>query len=716
MDLIASGQMKIWILAFAALTLRVSAEAYEFSLNGKNLSPTVSRVFSAPGAPPLEGDVVWIADFPVVLAGPGTYDFKTDASRNNVLVGKFPGETTEHAISVKVEEHWDDKKTQLEDPLATMSAEAKAGLHGVVLEARPKDVAKSFESINWSKTFLAVDQSFCEKDKITLSPLPDGLRYFSLELSVTPSLSEFGALEKATNLVWLGLDSGVKLNARLLTGMTELRRADLSFAEVIDTPKLAALSKLRILNLHSMAELQSLDFIASLKGLWELDISGTAVTDLSPLNGLKELVEINANRSQIGEFPNSPDLPALKRLKLLSTPASAAKVEAFRKDLPGCRIDSSWLDSLQEELRDVDRFRVRTGGTCHHDSSTEKTLFEITDKAEIKRIVNSWTINDRDSGFHCMCCGEPSFEFYHGNQLVATLGFHHGRSLRWPGGWPGDALLTEVASDEICEMLAKHGLTGPKTEHEKEKKQIAAQKQLWSACLKIVPEAVMDDWEKASEKDEDMYAVAVKAWPDATDRAGRLFSLYGVMPGRSWRASAGLDDLLSEKLLPKVPVKEAMALLERKDLPDELMNGLARWALFGNDGKSFRQALQGEMLKRVGTWALIQPNADNRIEALYGLAALPKQGGKVLMLDFLAKKFEPRAATEEIPEAGDSIVYLPHADAPDEGAGDLATCAWLLSGTKTKEAKPLIQERIKEASAPDKKLLEKSLKRLDSKK
>lgn len=708
--------MRFWILAFAMMVVRVSAGDYDFSFNGKNISPHVSRISGDPGGAMNEGDVVWVREFPVVLAGPGTYAFRVDEARENVLLGKLPGEAAEHPIAVVVDGHWEGKKKQLEDPLEGMSAEAKTGLRGVVLNERPKDAAKSFDSIDWSRTFLSVTQTFCASDEKTLGVLPEGLRYFSLNLTTTPSLTDFSELAKAKTLVWLGLDSGVKLDARQLAGMSELRGLDLSYVTVENIKELASLSKLRSLSLRRVDGLVSLDFVASLKDLRWLDIAGTAVADLSSLNGLKELMEIDANSSQVAQLPDAPVLPALKRFKLLSTPAAAAKVEAFRKALPGCRVDSSWLDSLLQTVENVDRLRVRTGGTCHRDPSVEKVLFEITDRAEIQRIVNSWTINDRDSGFSCMCCGEPSFEFYRGNELVASLGFHHGRSLRWPGGWPGDALLTEVASDAICETLAAHGVTGPKTEHEQEKKRETAQRRLWSAYLEIVPESVMDEWRKVAGEEGDFHAVAVKAWPDAADRTARLFSLYGVMPQRSWRMSAGLDETLREKLLPKVPVADALALLNRKDLPPGLMEGLTRWALFGDDGKAFRNGLQDDALKRIGTWALTHPNADNRKEALYGLAGLPKHSGNALLLDFLAGKLEPRAVVAADQEPGDSTTFLPHADAPDEDAGELAVCAWLLSGAKVKDAKPMIMARIKQAGGTDKKVLEKSLKRIDRKK
>jgi len=55
-----------------------------------------------------------------------------------------------------------------------------------------------------------------------------------------------------------------------------------------------------------------------------------------------------------------------------------------------------------------------------------------------------------------MCCGEPSIEFYQKDKLLLTLGYHHGRSLRWPEGWPGDALLTAPGADALRNWLVEH--------------------------------------------------------------------------------------------------------------------------------------------------------------------------------------------------------------------------------------------------------------------
>lgn len=112
---------------------------------------------------------------------------------------------------------------------------------------------------------------------------------------------------------------------------------------------------------------------------------------------------------------------------------------------------------LRRGLEGVTKLRVRSGGTCHRDESTEKTLFEIEDAAEIEQVISNIQMEKGEEGGHCMCCGEPSFEFYKGEKLIGTLGFHHGRTLRWPSGWPSDGAINEESAEFFCVFLDKHG-------------------------------------------------------------------------------------------------------------------------------------------------------------------------------------------------------------------------------------------------------------------
>jgi hypothetical protein len=125
----------------------------------------------------------------------------------------------------------------------------------------------------------------------------------------------------------------------------------------------------------------------------------------------------------------------------------------------------SWFDpkapserSFVRAVRGADRVRVRTGGTCHRNLADEKTIFEEKDPATIARVIASLRIDAAKSGHHCMCCGGPSIEFYRGDELLVTLGCHHGNALRWVEGWRGDGVMTTDSAAELNGWLRANGV------------------------------------------------------------------------------------------------------------------------------------------------------------------------------------------------------------------------------------------------------------------
>jgi hypothetical protein len=114
--------------------------------------------------------------------------------------------------------------------------------------------------------------------------------------------------------------------------------------------------------------------------------------------------------------------------------------------------------TLAKALAGVDRIRVRSGGTCHRNIVSERTLFEETEPTKIEGIIQAIRIDTASSGFHCGCCGFPSIEFYCGEALVVTLGCHHGIGIRWREGWRGDGLMTADCAASLDTWLASRGV------------------------------------------------------------------------------------------------------------------------------------------------------------------------------------------------------------------------------------------------------------------
>jgi hypothetical protein len=129
-----------------------------------------------------------------------------------------------------------------------------------------------------------------------------------------------------------------------------------------------------------------------------------------------------------------------------------------------------------------------------------------------------------------MCGGDPSFEFYRGNQLVLTLGCQHGRAIRWPDVWPGDGALTEDSADALCEWLSKHGAPRSLEQRNQKKRQRLAAQRRSQRYAQVIPQTMLDRLRKAQSQNE---AVAVfQAGPE--DRIERVRH-YPACPRRTPR-------------------------------------------------------------------------------------------------------------------------------------------------------------------------------------
>ncbi len=69
--------------------------------------------------------------------------------------------------------------------------------------------------------------------------------------------------------------------------------------------------------------------------------------------------------------------------------------------------------------------------------------FETSDATAIAALRAALLIVDDPATFgHCMCVGGPLLGFYAGEEHLATITPHHGRSIRWES-WKRDAVLRD---------------------------------------------------------------------------------------------------------------------------------------------------------------------------------------------------------------------------------------------------------------------------------
>ena len=278
-----------------------------------------------------------------------------------------------------------------------------------------------------------------------------------------------------------------------------------------------------------------------------------------------------------------------------------------------------WEDSLQRAVQGATRLRVRSGGTCHRDPSREKALVEITDAAQIDRVVKGIDIDWLNSGRTCMCCGNPTFEFYAGDKLLAMIGYHHGRNLRWGGGpWRGDGALTASSQRFLNSWLSQHGVTGPQAEVDRMQEQKDRETRNQQRYTELIPPATLAAVAQAQssreispandprqEKRRKLIADAfIKHEHDAQADIAVYLRMLGVTRDYAWNRYDSFDSIVTQHLLPRFKGADlaAAAVAVMKD--EEGLAGAARW-FFGEKGwRNLDESDRQRILLPVAEWGL----------------------------------------------------------------------------------------------------------------
>ena len=392
-------------------------------------------------------------------------------------------------------------------------------------------------------------------------------------------------------------------------------------------------------------------------------------------------------------------MPKFLTLAVATCAVSCANCESARRPSEQA---ASWEADLHRALGSTTRMRVRTGGTCHRHIDAEETLFETIDPTLIGKVVTEIRLDDQGSGFHCLCCGGPTFEFYKGDALVAMIGFHHGRSLRWSEGWSADALLTPASAEFLLHFLADHGVPGPfeerlKMQHRGDR--VARIEKIRSEGYREVMSEPLAAAVFAARSDEEVIAVFERIEP--IECAVVAFRLYGSHDA-DWDMQSGFDRLVAEKLLgvasPEVLVRAMKASIGNS----QGVNGVARW-LFGD----FRidvvaPEAVGELLPAIGPSALGHPSALNRRRTVSVLKAIGGPSAISLLRAKLAGVIEPRERNpEEDTTLGGWVIFRAEDIEVDDDCSDRAFAALALARLRDKASIRAIKSLAIAASDAD---------------
>ena len=300
----------------------------------------------------------------------------------------------------------------------------------------------------------------------------------------------------------------------------------------------------------------------------------------------------------------------------------------------GCRPDpkEDWTVLLHTSLAGASRLRVRSGGTCHSNPNEETTLLDIRDTDAVAKLIDGIAVDQPKIAFCgtivfcCMCCGNPTLEFYRDDKLIAALSLHHGQSLRWPSGkWTGDGHLTPASAEFLINWLNERGVTGPKQEREKDlinQKKEQADQEKW---INAMPSSLKPFWLNMEDpfspnpkpkKTNEIRKAIFKQFPDQKKRILVLLEWYGSGAG-PWSGFPGYE-CTAEELLLAHKTENILAAIQAEALTPRQIEGTAR--LFGGWNFSKQRTddlslLPGELKQRLLAHSLKSDDKDKRDRA-----------------------------------------------------------------------------------------------------
>ncbi|HSF81475.1 MAG TPA: hypothetical protein VLA49_09590 [Anaerolineales bacterium] len=266
--------------------------------------------------------------------------------------------------------------------------------------------------------------------------------------------------------------------------------------------------------------------------------------------------------------------------------------------------------SMDILIEKVTRARILAGGVSQGKALGDEVLLDVADPQAVIALRECLTIVEDERTFgHCMCLGDQALELYAGEQLAATIGLHHGRSIRWEA-WKYDALLKDGL--RLLAWMAEQGLTSPLEAFQEaqlreyvQRQALARWQQAMPACLYPFAEQMLATSggmasfiplahqgqpgriEEVTAKLAPLLEVLAVAYPQVEARILALLQWYGSGLG-PWSGFPAYESV-AEGLLLAFPLDQLLAALTHPQLAPAQLEGAARF-FAGYDFSKYRAA------------------------------------------------------------------------------------------------------------------------------
>ncbi len=334
-----------------------------------------------------------------------------------------------------------------------------------------------------------------------------------------------------------------------------------------------------------------------------------------------------------------------------------------------------------------------------------------------------------------MCCGDPTFEFYAGDRLLAMVGYHHTKRLRWADGkWRGDGQLTAASRGFIISWLSQHGVDGPRRAREQEQGYRAEEQRVEKRYAELVGEETLAAVAAASRRISQNFdpreetrlraekqlkaeaEVFEKYEKDTRTSVEQYLRFLGVKNSEAWDSYWENEAVIAMKLLPrfKGPQLAQAALAVMKD--DEGRIGAARWFLGEGGWRNLDESDRERILPPLARRALQHPHAGSRKIAMVSLTGINSVWVAELLRGTLSRSTDPNWTRPEAkPSYGRKIDLAAGERVYESECSDAVWAAFCLAKMGSTESLPEIQRLADESQGPDRNLLAKAIQLLRDK-
>lgn len=224
----------------------------------------------------------------------------------------------------------------------------------------------------------------------------------------------------------------------------------------------------------------------------------------------------------------------------------------------------------------VDKVVIKDGGVFDDKAMSDKVVLTISKPDNIQKLNDLLQIDELNTGFYCMCLGTYAIELYSGLNIQATIGFHHGISIRY-NKWNGDVLLAK--SDDLLAFLAEQGFTKPLNDRIEEKRNMEKDRIVESKWLDTAPNSFKNYWTQINSLDSSFFASLVNDLnQEITDRNKQIIVLLQTFGQTEnfWTAYPSYEEL-PKNILKTFETKEVIAAYLNSDRNYKTRKGLGRF-------------------------------------------------------------------------------------------------------------------------------------------